>query len=76
MAKIDIVAEMLARHNDTEVIDHLYAVLRGVTSNYKTAIDTNTPEVLFGNLGDLVLATEILKGMKKRNDDRLAQTEQ
>lgn len=76
MAKIDIVAEILSKHNDAEVIDHLYTVLRGVTSNYKTAIDTNTPEVLFGNLGDLVLATEILKGMKKRNDDRLAQTEQ
>lgn len=75
MAKIEITKELLERHSDAEIIDHLYSVLSGVMRNYNTALKTTSPEILWGSLGDIAMVTEVLSAMKKRNDDKLAQIE-
>ena len=72
---IDMIGEMLERHNDREVIDHLASIMAGVLKNYKTAFEQGQPEVLWGNLGDISLVATTLRTMKKRNDAREAQKE-
>lgn len=73
--KIDIVKELLEKHSDEEIISYLYKVMNGIAQNYQTAMKANQSEVLWGNLGDMVMVTAILKAMKVRNDNRSAQAE-
>ncbi len=70
---IEIVKEMLDRHSDEEVIAYLSKIMNGVVQNYGSAIKVNQPQILFGSLGDITLASEILKAMKHRNEQREAQ---
>lgn len=71
MAKIEIAEELVKNHKDSEVIDHLYSIMTGIIRNYNTALQAKSPEVLYGNLGDLAMVTEILKKMKERNTTNL-----
>lgn len=73
--KIDIVREMLEKHSDDEVIAYLDSVVTGLLQNYRTATKQNQPELLYGNLGDLVMVASIIRAMKNRNDAREAQKE-
>lgn len=71
--KVEIVKELLEKHSDEEIIAYLNKVANGVAKNYQTSLEAKQPEVLWGNLGDVVLLASILKAMNKRNEDREAQ---
>lgn len=68
--------EDVLRHKDEEIIEHLYRTMSGVVKNYGSAAEKSAPELLYANLGDIVMVTQILKAMDKRNKDRLAQVAQ
>ena len=73
MSQINIVGEMLEKHSDQEVIAYLDSIMTGLLKNYKTALEKNQAEVLWGNLGDISLVASIVRAMKKRDDAREAQ---
>lgn len=72
MAKVNMVGEMVQNHSDEEIIEYLSAVMAGVAKNYRTALEKNQPEVLWGNLGDISLVSTTLRTLHKRNQERLA----
>ena len=73
MAKVDIVKELLEKHTDEEIIAYLDNMATGLLQNYRTATKQNQPQLLFGNLGDLVMIASVLRAMKQRNDNIEAQ---
>lgn len=73
MAKVDIVRELLEKHTDEEIIAYLDNMATGLLQNYRTATKQNQPQLLFGNLGDLVMIASVLRAMKQRNDNVEAQ---
>lgn len=70
---VDVIKDMLSHHTDEEIISYISKVANGLVKNYQAAIKVNQPEILYGNLGDLTIVSEILKAMKHRNDEREAQ---
>ncbi len=74
--KVDIIGEMLAKHTDAEIIEHLYRCMLGVLKNYKISLEKGNAEAIWASLGDVEQATTILGAMHKRNEDRLAQVQQ
>lgn len=73
MAKVDIVKELLEKHTDEEIIAYLDSMATGLLQNYRTATKQNQPQLLFGNLGDLVMIASVLRAIKQRNDNIEAQ---
>lgn len=73
--KVNITQEMLERHSDEEVIEYLDSVLSGLVRNYKVSLEKGNSDVLWANLGDLTLASTVVKAMRKRNEARKASTE-
>lgn len=71
--KVDITKELLSNHSDEEIVAYLDSVLTGLLQNYRTATKQNQPELLYGNLGDLVLVASVIRAMKQRNDAREVQ---
>ena len=69
---IDIVGDMLKNHTDEEIIAHLHKIIGGVIKNYSISAKLNQPEILWGNLGDLTLISDVLRNMKRRNDEQAA----
>lgn len=65
---MDIVKDIVDKYTIEQIVEFLDSVLLGVLQNYKTAIKTNQPQVLFGDLGSIAQARGILHEMKKRND--------
>lgn len=74
--KVDIIGEMLSKHTDPEIIEHLYRCMIGVLKNYRIALEKGNAEALWASLGDVEQVTNILGTMHKRNEDRLAQVQQ
>ena len=72
MAKVDIVKELLEKHTDEEIIAYLDGMATGILQNYRTATKQNQPQLLFGNIGDLVMIASILRAMKQRDEAREA----
>ena len=72
---INLIEDAL-KHKDDEIIDHLYKTMNGIVKNYGSASEKSAPELLYANLGDIVMVTQILKAMDRRNKDRLAQQQQ
>lgn len=72
MAKVNLVGEALTNHSDEEIIEHLSNVMAGVLKNYKIAVEKSDPVLLYANLGDISQVASILKGLHKRNQERLA----
>lgn len=72
MSKINLTAEILEKHTDPEIIEYLARVCTGMVKNYDIALKTGKPEVLWGNYGDLMQVTDVLRAMKTREDSRLA----
>lgn len=72
---VNLIEDVL-KHKDDEIIDHLYKTMNGIVKNYGSAAEKSAPELLYANLGDIVMVTQILKAMDRRNKDRLAQSQQ
>ena len=64
--------EDIVKHDDEEVIAYLTTVMSSVVKNYKVALDSNQPEVTWASYGDVNLAYNVLRALKKRNDLRKA----
>lgn len=73
MAKISIVPELVENHSDEELIEYLNGVMGGVVRNFKVSLEKGDSSILWANIGDLSLVSNILRVMKKRNDERSAQ---
>lgn len=73
--KVNIEGEIIANHSDEEVVEFLDSIMTGVIKNYRVALSSNTPEVLWGNLGDITLVASLIREIKKRNASRQAQRE-
>lgn len=69
---MNIIEDML-KHKDEEVIAYLAKVMQGVVKNYNLSLEKNQPEILWGNLGDLTMVSQVLKAMDKRTQEKLAQ---
>ena len=69
---IDIVGDMLKNHTDEEIIAHLYKAISGIVKNYSVSVKLNQPEILWGTFGDLTLVADVLRNMKRRNDEQAA----
>lgn len=72
MAKVNLVGETIANHSDEEIIEHLNSVMAGVLKNYKIALEKENSNILWANLGDISLVSSILRGLHKRDQERLA----
>lgn len=70
--KVNITTELLNNHSDEEIIEHLSSVMAGVLKNYKIAVEKSDPVLLFANLGDISQVASVLRGLHKRNQERLA----
>lgn len=75
MSKVNIVAELLEKHSDSELIEHLYRVSSGVLKNYKISLEKGDSNILWANLGDIELVTSVLQAIYKREEAKLAQAE-
>lgn len=73
MKEINIISDLLDKYSEEEIISYLTRIMNGVLKNYRTAIQANQPEVLWGSLGDLEQVTSILRGMDKAYKMKLAQ---
>lgn len=74
MAKIDIINEMLERHTDAEIIEHLYRQMQTVNKYYDGVIAEGLdPQMLLTQVEIIDSVTDILKALHKRNQERQAQ---
>lgn len=64
---MNIASDIVDKYTAEQIIAHLDAMASGLLLNYRTAIKSNQPQVLFGNMGDIAQMKEILHEMKKRN---------
>lgn len=69
---VNLVGDAINNYSDEEIVEYLDSVITGVVKNYKLAVEKGDSAILYGNLGDIVLVSSILRGLKKRNDERLA----
>lgn len=67
--------EDLLKYSDEEIIDYIEGVMSVVVKNYKTTIEAKQPETIWASYGDISLVHSVLKAMKRRNKERLAQHE-
>lgn len=70
---MDIVKEILERHDDREIIAHLDKILGGIIKNYKIALTTGRNEAIWGSFGDIMQVYEIVHEMRRRDSAREAQ---
>lgn len=71
---INLIAEIM-NHKDEEIIEYLSKTMLGVVKNYNTSIKQKSPELLWGNFGDLVMVEQVLKVMDSKNKEKLAQSQ-
>ena len=67
------IIEDIMKHQDMEIIEYLSKTMSGVVKNYNTSLTQKSPEILWGNFGDIVMVNQILKAMDQRNKEKLAQ---
>lgn len=72
---MDIVKEMLDKHNNDEVIAYLSKTMNGIVQNYKVAFQSGRSDAIWGSFGDIMLVYDFLREMKRRNDARDAMKE-
>lgn len=70
--KVNTVAELINNHSDEEIVEYLNGIISGVVKNYKVALEKGDSNILWANLGDLSLVSGVLRGLHKRNQERLA----
>lgn len=69
---MNIAKDIVDKYSTEEIISYLDSTMGGLLMNYRTAIKSNQPHVLFGNMGDIAQIKEILHEMRTRNDAREA----
>ena len=72
---MDIVKEMLDKHNNDEVVAYLSKTMNGIVQNYKIALQSGRSDALWGSFGDIMLVNDFLREIKRRNDARDAMKE-
>lgn len=73
---INIVDDMLAKHSDAEITEHLYRKMQTIYKWYQAACSDGGDEVLLlTRMTDVEEVTEILRALHKRNQERQAQAE-
>lgn len=72
---VNLIADIL-KYKDEEIIEYLSKTMGGILRNYETAVKSNSPEVLYANLGDITLVAQALKAIDKRNKDKLAMAQE
>lgn len=71
---INVIADIM-KHKDEEIIEFLSKTMTGVVKNYDVSVKEKDPSLLWGNIGDLAMVTSVLKAMRERNNEKLAQTQ-
>ena len=51
---MDIAKDIVDKYTTEQIVAYLDKLMGGVLKNYQTAIKVNQPEVLFGDLGDIL----------------------
>lgn len=69
---MNIAKDIVDKYSTEQIIAYLDSVVGGLLLNYRTAIKSNQPQVLFGNMGDITQTKDILHEMHKRNQEREA----
>ena len=64
----------IMNNKEEEVIEFLAKTMNGVVKNYNLSLEKGSPELLWGNFGDIVMVTQVLKAINKKNEDKLAQS--
>lgn len=72
---MDIVKEMLDKHNNDEVVAYLSKTMNGIVQNYRIALQSGRSDALWGSFGDIMLVNDFLREIKRRNDARDAMKE-
>lgn len=70
--KVNITTELIDNHSDKEIIEYLSGVMTGVLKNYKVAVEKSDSALLYANLGDISQVASALRGLHKRDQERLA----
>lgn len=73
MAIVSVVNELLGHHSDAELVAYIYTLVKNVDNAMTRALSEGKPEIMWAASGELARARELLKGLKTRNEDRLAQ---
>lgn len=69
---VNVIADVM-KHKDEEIIDYISKTMSGVVKNFNTSLTQKSPELLWGNFGDIVMVSQILRAMDQRNKEKLAQ---
>lgn len=69
---VNVIADIM-KHKDEEIIEFLSKTMSGIVKNYDVSVKEKEPALLWGNIGDLVMVQSVLKAMKERNNEKLAQ---
>ena len=72
---VNVIADIM-KHKDEEIIEFLSKTVNGMVRNYDVSIKEKEPALLWGNIGDLVMVQNILKAMRDRNNEKLAQMQE
>lgn len=71
---INVVEDMLAKHSDAEITEHLYRQMQTVDKYYDGVIaDGMDANLLLTQTEAISLVTDVLKALHKRNQERQAQ---
>lgn len=77
MAKINIEAELLERHSDPEIIEYLYREMQTVDKYYDgVTVNGMDANLLLTQTEMISQVTDILKALYKRDQARLAQSQE
>ena len=64
----------IMNNKEEEIIAFLAKTMNGVVKNYNLSLEKGSPELLWGNFGDIVMVTQVLKAIDKKNEEKLAQS--
>ena len=64
----------IMNNKEEEIIEFLAKTMNGVVKNYNLSLEKGSPELLWGNFGDIVMVTQVLKAIDKKNEEKLAQS--
>lgn len=64
----------IMNNKEEEIMEFLAKTMNGIVKNYNLSLEKGSPELLWGNFGDIVMVTQVLKAIDKKNKDKLAQS--